>query len=130
MCGPAWRQPNFPELFSAFLDEHKPTALFFNNDAAAFRALQLLEQRGMRVPQDISVAGFDGIWLPFDYNPLNLTTVVQDFTRLGKEAGRAVVEMIQYPKREPLHIRVPVRLHTGKTSASPKGIIERKESPI
>ncbi len=63
------------------------------------------------------MAGFDSLWLPFDFNPLNLTSITQDFTRLGQEAGRAVVEMIRHPKREPLHIRVPVTLHVGETTA-------------
>jgi GntR family transcriptional regulator of arabinose operon len=117
VCGPAWYDSNFPDLFWAFLDKNKPTALFFNSDSAAFRALPLLEQRGLHIPQDISMAGFDSLWLPFEFNPLNLTSIVQDFTRLGQEAGRAAVEMIRHPKREPLHIRVPVTLHVGETTA-------------
>jgi len=128
VCGPTWYDSNFPELFWNFLEEQKPTALFFNNDSAAFRALPLLKQRGLHIPKDISVAGFDGLWLPFDLNPLNLTTVVQDFSRLGKEAGRTVIEMINHPKREPLHVRVPVTLHIGETSAPTSSAIARKES--
>jgi GntR family transcriptional regulator, arabinose operon transcriptional repressor len=130
VSGRAWHNSNFAELFGDFLNEKKPTALFFNNDAAAFRALPLLRQRGLHIPKDISIAGFDGLWLPFDFSPLNLTTVAQDFARLGKEAGRAVVEMIRQPKREPFHIRVPVTLHIGETSASLKDRAARKESPI
>jgi LacI family transcriptional regulator/LacI family purine nucleotide synthesis repressor len=117
VTGQDWNNSNFPELFEKFLDEKKPTALFFNSDSAAFRSLPLLKQRGIHIPNDISVAGFDGLWLPFEFTPLNLTTVVQDFNRLGKEAGRTVAEMIRHPKRDPLHIRVPVTLHLGETSA-------------
>jgi GntR family transcriptional regulator, arabinose operon transcriptional repressor len=127
VSGTAWHQANFPELFWDFLHEKKPTALFFNSDSAAFRALPLLQQHGLHVPKNISVAGFDGLWLPFDYKPLNLTTVVQDFSLLGKEAGRAVVEMIQHPKREPLQLRVPVTLYVGETSAPFEELIARKE---
>jgi len=130
MCGPAWYKSDFPELFFAFLDKHKPTALFFHNDSAAFQALPLLEQRGMRIPQDISIVGFDTLWLPFDFNPLKLTSVVQDFSRLGQEAGRAAVEMIRHPRRDPLHIRVPVTLHIGDTSAPLKGLLIRKGSAM
>jgi GntR family transcriptional regulator, arabinose operon transcriptional repressor len=117
VCGPAWYHANFAELFWNFLDEQRPTALFFNSDSAAFRAIPYLEQHSTHVPKDISVAGFDGLRLPFDFKPLNLTTVIQDFSRLGKEAGRAVIEMIRHPKRESLHVRVPVTLHIGETSA-------------
>jgi len=117
VSGPAWDHSNFPERFWKLLNEYRPTALFFNSDSAAFRAIPLLKQHGLHVPKDISVAGFDGLRLPFDFKPLNLTTVVQDFSRLGKEAGHAVIEMIRHPKRESLHIRVPVTLHIGETSA-------------
>ena len=120
----------FPELFLAFLDKHKPTALFLNSDSAAFRVLPLLEQRGVHIPQDISIAGFDSLWLPFDINPLNLTSIVQDFPRLGQEAGRAVVEMIRNPRHEPVHIRVPVTLHVGETTVPLKGLFTRKESTM
>jgi GntR family transcriptional regulator of arabinose operon len=128
VCGPAWFNSNFPELFNAFLDEYELTAIFFHNDSAAFQALPLLEHRGVRIPQDISIAGFDSLWLPYDSNPLHLTSIIQDFTRLGQEAGRAVVEMTRHPRREPLHIRVPVTFHVGDTSAPLQGIVSRKES--
>src|SRR5260221_3438822 len=105
LCGPAWYQSHFPDLFGAFLEEHKPTALFFNSDSAAFRAFPLLEERGIHIPHDVSMAGFDSLWLPFDFNPLNLTSITPNFTRLGPEAGRAVVEMIPHPQNEPLPIQ-------------------------
>jgi GntR family transcriptional regulator of arabinose operon len=130
VSGPTWYDSNFPELLWNFLEEQKPTALFFNNDSSAFRALPLLKQHGLHIPKDISLAGFDGLWLPFDLNPLNLTTVVQDFSRLGKEAGSTVIEMITHPKREPLHVRVPVTLHIGETSAPLIMNETRKEFPI
>ncbi|MBI1258358.1 MAG: substrate-binding domain-containing protein [Chloroflexi bacterium] len=134
LTGPNWYRSNFPDVFWDFLNEQKPTALFFNNDSAAFRTLPILTQHGLNIPKDISVAGFDGLRLPFDFKPRNLTTVVQDFPRLGKEAGRAVIEMITHPKREPLHVRVPVTLHIGETSApftrqdSSKGVSYQSES--
>ncbi len=116
MCGSQWLQPDFADRLWALLDENQPTALFFHSDACAFRASLLMEKHGIHIPKDISVAGFDGLRLPFDFSPLNLTTAVQDFNRLGEEAGRAVVEMVRHPKREPLHIRVPVTLHVGETT--------------
>lgn len=130
VCGQEWYHADFSRLFSEFLNHHRPTALFFSNDAAAFRAIPLLEQYGLRVPQDISLAGFDGLHLPFGYKPRDLTTVVQDFTRLGQEAGRAVVEMIHHPKRELRQVRVPVTVHVGDTSAQLTGNVVRKERPI
>jgi GntR family transcriptional regulator, arabinose operon transcriptional repressor len=129
VCGPAWYHSNFPELFWNFVSEQRPSALFFNSDSAAFRAIPLLKKRGIHVPQDVSVAGFDGLRLPFDFEPLNLTTVVQDFTRLGREAGRAVIEMIRHPRREALHLRVPVTLHIGETSAEFKSSSSSKGVP-
>jgi LacI family transcriptional regulator len=128
--GPAWQNTDFAERFWAFMDKHCPTALFFNNDSAAFRASQLMEQHGIRIPNDISVAGFDGLRLPYDFHPLNLTTAVQDFTRLGEEAGRAVIQLAHRPDHQPLHIRVPVTLYIGETTAPPEGKASRKEGII
>ena len=68
-------------------------AVFVANDQMALSVLQLAAERGLRVPQDLGVVGFDGIpesayfWPP-------LTTVNQDQHLLGSSAVRALIEMI------------------------------------
>ena len=73
------------------LDEHpSTTALFVANDQMAMGALRALREAGRRVPEDVSVVGFDDIpEAAFSQPPL--TTIRQDFAALGREAVRLVV---------------------------------------
>jgi DNA-binding LacI/PurR family transcriptional regulator len=72
------------------------TALVVENDQMALGALRALHEYGLRVPQDVSVVGFDEIpESPFFEPPL--TTVRQDFSALGKRGIDYLVERIQHP---------------------------------
>ena len=76
------------------LDEYpSTTALFVANDQMAMGALRALAEAGKRVPEDVSVVGFDDIpEAAFSQPPL--TTIRQDFAALGREAVRLVVGAI------------------------------------
>ena len=76
------------------LDENpSTTALFVANDQMAMGALRALAEAGRRVPDDVSVVGFDDIpEAAFSQPPL--TTIRQDFGALGREAVRLVVGAI------------------------------------
>jgi LacI family transcriptional regulator len=70
-----------------------PTALFVVSDIVAYRVIHALRARGLRVPEDISVAGFDGIerWTP---GPPFLTTVHQPFDRMGTVGVELLMDRI------------------------------------
>ena len=76
------------------LEEHpSTTALFVANDQMAMGALRALAEAGRRVPEDVSVVGFDDIpEAAFSQPPL--TTIRQDFGALGREAVRLIVSAI------------------------------------
>ncbi len=84
-----------------------PQALVCANDQMAIGALQTLERRGIRVPQDVAVVGFDGIPLGRVVRP-SLTTVSQPMRRLGEAAVDLLVERLGDPDREPRSILLPV----------------------
>ncbi len=73
--------------------EDKPTAVFCASDQVAFGLMTTLVSNGMRVPEDISVVGFDDIELSEFYLPA-LTTIRQDRRRLGTGAASLLVERI------------------------------------
>jgi LacI family transcriptional regulator len=78
---------------SALLDLRKPpTAVFAASDQMALGAIEALRRRGLRVPEDMSVVGFDDLpevrWL----SP-PLTTVRQPLTEMGKVAARTVLRL-------------------------------------
>lgn len=109
--------------FLVFIQQQQPTAVFFVNDAMALRIYPYLRRGGIRIPNDLSIAGFDRLRLPYDVNPLDLTSVAQDFNSLGVEAGKVITRLIQNPAHAPLHIRVPVSLYIGATTAPPATVM-------
>ncbi|MFZ0531187.1 MAG: LacI family DNA-binding transcriptional regulator [Propionicimonas sp.] len=97
------------------------TAVYCANDETALGLLRALHEGGRRVPEDVSVVGFDGIALSeFSFPPL--TTVKQDFHRVGHELVRLVLEQLR-PRASVLGGRViiPTELLVRGTTAPPPG---------
>jgi DNA-binding LacI/PurR family transcriptional regulator len=82
------------ELADAIAAGDGPTAVFAANDQLALGLLRALWERGVRVPQDVSVAGFDDIAGAAYFVP-SLTTVSQPFAALGRTALESVAEAIE-----------------------------------
>ncbi len=110
----------FAETLFEFIDTHQPTAIFFHNDATIYRLYPFFRDWGMRIPEDLSVVGFDGLEIQFGLTPFDLTTARQDFTQLGYEAAHLLCQLIESPQQQPIHVRVPVALHIGNTTAAPR----------
>ena len=71
-----------------------PTALFAVNDALAFEAIHTLRASGLRVPEDMAVAGFGG-YLQRESDSAFLTTAVQPWERIGQEAAELLMRRIE-----------------------------------
>ena len=95
------------------------TAVYCANDEMAFGLIRALHEAGRRVPEDVSVVGFDGIQLSeFSYPPL--TTVRQDFDRLGHELMRLLLEQLSgTAQQSPPRVVVPTQLLVRGTTAPP-----------
>ena len=72
------------------------TAVLCGNDEMAFGLMRALHERGRSVPDDVSVVGFDGIALS-DFAIPSLTTIRQDFQKMGAELVRMVLDQIGHP---------------------------------
>lgn len=83
------------------------TALVVANDLAAIGALAALRARGLRVPADVSVVGYDGMRL---LHSLDLTTVAQPLADMGRMAADLLMERIAEPRRVSEHREVETRL--------------------
>lgn len=85
----------------------RPEAMLFANDQMAVGALRALARRGVRVPHDMAVTGFDGIPLGRIVQP-PLTTVRQPIRRLGEQAVELLVQRLGDTGREPVSLTLPV----------------------
>ncbi|MEQ1606617.1 MAG: LacI family DNA-binding transcriptional regulator [Pyrinomonadaceae bacterium] len=69
------------------------TALFAFNDISAIGAIRALQEAGLRVPEDVSVLGFDDIYAAEFHNPA-LTTIRQPLFEMGELAGQTLLKAI------------------------------------
>lgn len=90
------------------------TAVFAMSDVQAVGAIRALHDRGLRVPEDISVVGFDGIELGGYLTP-KLTTVRQDAERLAQRGVEILFEHIE-SSLPPVHERTSFRLVEGEST--------------
>ncbi|HEY9107183.1 MAG TPA: LacI family DNA-binding transcriptional regulator [Roseateles sp.] len=86
-----------------------PTAIFAANDEMAFGAIDAIHSRGMRVPEHISVAGFDDIPTSSYVHP-PLTTVRQPLEAICARAVHELLELIEGREVEPRRISFPLEL--------------------
>ncbi len=94
----------------ALLDlETRPTAVFAAGDLMAVACLRAAEERGVRIPEDVALVGFDDIQLAAMVQP-PLTTIRQDKIGLGTTAGEAVLRMIEQTDAPPPVTTLPVEL--------------------
>ncbi len=70
-----------------------PTAVFCYNDMQAFGALRAVRERGLRVPGDISIAGFDDLFFS-SYTEPPLTTIRQPKQQMGRDAAAILLDLL------------------------------------
>ncbi len=94
-----------------------PTCILFPDDYAAYGGINAIGSKGMKIPKDLSVAGYDGISLASQIRP-RLTTIRQDTERIGACAAQKLIDIIEKTNAaEPETILIPVELVKGETLA-------------
>lgn len=103
------------------LARRKPfTALFAYNDISAIGAIRALQEQGLRVPQDVSVMGFDDIPGAAFHSP-SLTTVRQPLNRMGEVAAQSLLERIEGKKDYLAEIAIEPELAVRESTAKAPG---------
>jgi LacI family transcriptional regulator len=97
----------------------KFTALFAYNDTAAIGAIRAIREAGLRVPEDISVVGFDDI-RDAAYHLPSITTVRQPLRKMGEIAAQTLVERIEGGKECPEQIAIEPSLIVRESTARVK----------
>lgn len=102
------------------LDTHPEiTALFAITDTAAIGAMHACFDRGLRIPEDISILGYDGIPISSVMTP-QLSTIQQPIADMGATAARHIIEKIRDPLSKRLHETKPVELIQRRSVAHPR----------
>jgi DNA-binding LacI/PurR family transcriptional regulator len=97
----------------------RPTAIIAQSDLLAVGVIRAAEELGLRVPEDVSVAGFDGVRLD-GVAPYELTTMVQPAVDKGRAAGRAVAMLLAGGRAEAASFTCIFR--RGNTTAAPRSL--------
>lgn len=96
-------------------EKRRPTCIVCTNDWIAYHVYQILDKYKISIPEDISVAGFDGITPPsfIKRSDPKLTTVYADRIRLGREAVDFLIDVLQNPQKKSRIISIETELMVG-----------------
>ncbi|MDY0385458.1 LacI family DNA-binding transcriptional regulator [Trichlorobacter sp.] len=97
----------------------EPTAIMFPDDYSAIEGMRLLREKGYRVPEDISVTGFDGINVGQMIVP-RLTTVKQDTVKIGEVLAIRLISYMQKKKMTFELVEIKGQLILGETTGPVK----------
>ena len=97
-----------------------PTAVFAGSDEQALGAVDAARQAGLRVPEDLSVVGFDDLPVARWASPA-LTTVRQPLADMGATAAGMLLARLEGTSLEQPHVELPTRLCVRATTAPPPG---------
>lgn len=107
-------------ITTAFLDQKpRPDALFAGNDLMAIGAIRAIQKKGLKIPQDIQVMGFDDI--PYCRLPIlqpTVSSVAQPFSEMAEAAAGRLAELIQGGKQKrqgETHLFKPTLMLRGST---------------
>lgn len=81
--------------------KERPTCIIAPDDYAALGVIKAIKRRGLKFPEQISVAGYDGISVSQALEP-KLTTIKQDTDKIGEEAARSLISLMESPMTTPL----------------------------
>jgi LacI family transcriptional regulator len=96
-----------------------PTAIFAFNDNLAIGSVQAARERGVRVPEDLSIVGFDDVEHATIVTP-TLTTVRQPLAEMGRTAVSLLIRLLEGQRFETLHVELATRLVVRDSTAPPR----------
>jgi LacI family repressor for deo operon, udp, cdd, tsx, nupC, and nupG len=98
----------------------RPTAVFCFNDEMAIGVIEIARQRGVRVPRDLSVIGFDDIRFARHLDP-PLTTIAQPMREIGEGTVRMLVDILAGRPIAPVSVTLPHTLVVRSSTARARG---------
>ena len=98
--------------------QNPPSCIFYPDDFASFGGMKAINERGMSIPEDISIVGYDGIRIGRQVAP-QLTTLIQDTEQIGSESAKCLMDMIEGVEIEFEKVVITGKLYKGGTVAAP-----------
>ncbi|WP_296744118.1 LacI family DNA-binding transcriptional regulator [Mesorhizobium sp.] len=117
----AWGHEAVGRLFGKAGREGWPDAIFCGNDQIARGVIDALRERGIRVPDDVGVIGFDNWEIVAEATRPPLTSVDMNLATLGREAGLALLSLVGGQKAAPGIRKLPCRLVVRQSCGRPPG---------
>jgi LacI family repressor for deo operon, udp, cdd, tsx, nupC, and nupG len=96
----------------------RPTAIFCFNDEMAIGVIAVAKRHGLRVPEDLSVVGFDDIRFACHIDP-PLTTISQPMREIGEGTVRLLLEILSGDEIKPVSVTLPHQLTLRASTAPP-----------
>ncbi|MDD3794497.1 MAG: LacI family DNA-binding transcriptional regulator [Lachnospiraceae bacterium] len=95
----AYRDTGMTEIITKELLtlDNPPTCILYPDDFSALGGINAIRSMGMKIPDDISIAGYDGITISRVLEP-KLTTIHQDTQSIGRKAAQELINLIEEPK--------------------------------
>ncbi|MCH7232803.1 LacI family DNA-binding transcriptional regulator [Glycomyces sp. L485] len=97
-----------------------PTAIFAGSDVIALGAIRVAQHRGVRIPEELSVVGFDDTYGAMWIEP-GLTTVRQPLRQMGRVAARTVLELAGGKVPDSHHVQLATSLVIRESTTGPPG---------
>jgi LacI family transcriptional regulator len=123
---PAWHvcseyeiRPAKEKSLALFAMTPRPTAIFAGSDATALGVMLQARELGLRIPEDMSLVGFDGMPMVELLGP-PLSGVVQPIDELGRLGVEWLTAMLAGKRVEPDQTRLPVTMVTRESVAPPR----------
>lgn len=98
--------------------DERPTAVFAGNDLQALGVIEVLAARGLRVPEDVSVVGYDDTAIA-EWSRPKLTTIHQPVRRMAAEAARIVLRLAAGERVEQQRLELATHLVVRESTAPP-----------
>lgn len=97
-----------------------PSCIIYPDDTSLLGGLNVLHEHGLKIPQDISIAGYDGLRVSRYVSP-KLTTVHQNTERIGTDAANQLIYQIEHVESDtPAHLFVNTELIIGNSVSTRK----------
>jgi DNA-binding LacI/PurR family transcriptional regulator len=115
-----WSATSGQDALLSFVEQGRvPTAVFAQNDRMAMGVLRAARDVNLKVPSQLAVIGVDDMPLSSYFDP-PLTTMRQDMPRIGQEATRILLDLIQLKNTSLREVKFPAQL-VVRQSTSTKG---------